>query len=279
MKGNKALNVVLGGVFALGLAGGGLALAQSAGAAPAAAQTTTAALNVLDIGPLGHRGGIGGLNDRDQALADALGIDLETLQTAHETARLAMIDQAVADGLITEAQAEQLKLYSGFGRGPFGLGAYDEDQYLADALGITVDKLDAAELTAFETELTAAVEAGYLTQDQANLMLAERVARSYLDTDAIEAQVQSAQEAAVAAALADGAITQAQADALLAQLAANPYHFGGGFGGFGGHGGRGGHGGPDGMRGFGLEQLPGSTTPDATPDTTTPDTTNTAFDA
>lgn len=273
MKGNKALNVVLGGVFALGLAGGGLAVARSASAAPAAAP----AANVSSL-VLAHRGGIGGLNDGGQALADALGIDLETLQTAQETARLAMIDQAVADGLITEAQAEQLKLYSGFGRGHFGFGAYDEDEYLAEALGVTVEELDAAELVAFQTQLTAAVEAGYLTQEQADLMLAEKVARSYLDTDAIDAQIQSAQEAAIAAALADGAITQAQADALLAQLAANPYHFGGGFGGFGGHGGRGGHGGPGGMRGFGLEQLPGSTTPDATPDTT-PDTTNTAFDA
>jgi len=271
---------VLGGVVALGLAGGALAYVQSVNAAPAAAQTTPAVPGVADIGPLGmgmlaHRGGIGGPNENGQALADALGIDLETLQTGQETARLAMIDQAVADGLITAAQAEQLKLYSGFGRGPFGLGAYDADEYLAKALGITTEELNAAELEAFQTQLAAAVEAGYLTQAQADLMLAERVARSYLDTDAIDAQVQSAQQAAIAAALADGAITQAQADALTAQLEANPYRFEGGFG---GHGGRGGHGGPGEMGGFGrfgLEQLPNSTTPD----TTTPDTTNTAFDA
>ena len=265
MKSNKVLNVVLGGVFALGLIGGAMSFARSASAAPAVAAAAAPSSLVLV-----HRGGGGGLSDNDQALADALGIDLETLQTAEETARLAMIDQAVADGFITEAQAEQLRLYSGgFGRG-FS-GAYDKDEYLADALGITVEELEAAELEAYEVTLAAAVEAGTLTQEEADLLLAEKVARGYLDTDAINAQVQAAQEAAVAAALADGAITQEQADALLAQLAATPYSFHGGFGGRG-HGGRGGH---DGMRGFGLEQLPDSTTPD----TTTPDTTDTALDA
>ena len=106
---------------------------------------------------------LGGLSDRDQSLADALGIDLEALQTAQQAARIAMIDQAVADGLLTEAQGEQMKLLGGgFGRG--GRSGYDEDQYLADALGISVEELQAAELSSYATELAAAVEAGTITR-------------------------------------------------------------------------------------------------------------------
>lgn len=255
MKGKKVLNLVLGGVFALGLIGGAATFVQSASAAPAAVSTAAASSIVLV-----HRGGGGSLGSNDQALADALGIDLEALQTAEETARLAMIDQAVADGLLTETQAEQWRLYSGgFGRG-FS-GAYDRDEYLADALGITVEELEAAKVEAYEVQLAAAVAAGTLTQAEADLMLAAKVAKTYLDTETIDAQIQAAQEAAIAAALDDGAITQEQADALLAQLETDPYRFNGGFG-----GGRHGRGGP-GFGGFDLDLLPDTTTSDTISDT------------
>lgn len=255
---NKILYSVLGGAAALGLLAGGVAYAQTD------TPTTAAPAGIALV----HWGGPGGMADSGQALADALGIDLATLQTAQETARLAMIDQAVADGYLTAAPAEQLKLYSGgFGRGFAGL--YDRDQYLADALGISVKELQAAELEAFRAELAAAVEAGTLTQDEADLMLARRVAQEYLDTDALSAQIQSAYEAALAAAVADGAITQAQADALLAQMESAS---GFGWRGFGGFGGPGGHRGPGGPGGFGFDLMPNlspNTAPSATPDTTT----------
>ena len=275
MKGKKGLYLLLGGVAALVLLSGAVvSFAQSESAAveeiaPVASDSSLLLIQDDQEGEMPSRG---------QALADALGITLTELETAIDAARNAIIDQAVADGKLTEEQGEFLKEHDRASR--FMITRFTDNwkEYLAASLGISVEELEAAELTAIRNATAEAVAAGKITQEQADLMLAEKVARSYLDTDAIDAQIQSAQEAAIAAALADGAITQAQADALLAQLAANPYHFGGGFGGFGGHGGRGGHGGPGGMRGFGLEQLPGSTTPDATPDTT-PDTTNTAFDA
>jgi hypothetical protein len=245
---------LLGGAVALGLLGG---------AAVTFAQTETPATPAAPSTVVPERGFLGGLTDRDQALADALGIDLETLQTAQETARIAMIDQAVADGYLTEDQAAQLKLYSfGMGRGGRFGGLYNEDEYLADALGVSVEELQAAELEAQAAELAAAVDAGYLTQEQADLMLAEKAARNYLDTEALNAQVQAAYEAALAAAVADGAITQAQADALSAQMASQPLGFGG-LHGFGGHGGRGGH------HGFGGFMPAPSTTPSTTPDSTT----------
>jgi hypothetical protein len=205
----------------------------------------------------------------DEALAEALGITVEELDAAKETARLAMIDQAVADGLITEAEGEALKLedpgFSPLAR-EFG---YDKDEYLAEALGISVEELDAAEFDAYTALVAAAVEAGVITQEQADLLLAEKAAKAHLDEDALNAAVRAAYADALAEAVAAGDITQAQADALLAQLETQTFNFGIGGGGRHGHG----HGGPGGGGGFGF-----NLTPDATPETT-PDATDTTTDA
>lgn len=255
---NKLVLSFLAGVVAVGLLGSSaLTYAQSSNGTTTSGSTASTSTTIRV-----HRGGFGGLIDRDQALADELGIEVATLQAAEETARIAMIDQAVVDGYLTEEQAAQLKLYSdGMGHGGRFGGLYNEDEYLAEALGITVEELQAAELAVQKVELDAAVAAGTLTQEEADLMLAEKAARNYLDQDALNAQIKAAYETAINAALADGAITQAQADALLAQLeSANGFGFG--LHGFGGRGGHGRHG------GFGTYQLPDAT-PDSMPDTTT----------
>src|SRR5690606_15140617 len=140
----KLLVLGMGGVLAAGLFGAtALSFAQPAAAAPSASVTSS-------LVPV-HLGGGSRLSGSDEALAEALGIELADLEAAEEEARIAMIDQAVADGLLTEAQAEQLKASSmGFGR---GFSGYDKDEYLAAALGITVEELEAAELTALQTEV------------------------------------------------------------------------------------------------------------------------------
>ena len=266
MKRNKLVVLGLSGLLAVGMLGG--AAAGFAQAGETAAATAAPGVQVSSL-VFVHNGGRGELSGGEQALADALGIELSELDAAEEVARLAMIDQAVADGLITEAQATQLKeLGGGFGR---GFAGYDREEYLAEALGITVEALEAAELTALETELAAAVEAGTITQEEADLMLARKAAQNYLDEDALNAAVLAAYGDALDAAVAAGDITQAQADALLAELQTQSFNFGfRGFGGRGGHGGRGHHG----PNGFGLDVMP-DTTPETTPDTTT----GTSFDA
>ena len=252
---NKIAGSILGGALALGLLGGGMvAYAQTDPATPTAPSTETTPALPSTGSRSSQR------IDNDQALADALGIDLTELTTAQATAHVAIIDQMVADGVLTEAQGETLKSSSGSLRGISRYG-YDRDEFLADALGISVETLEAAQLEAYETELAARVAAGDLTQEEADLKLAQKAAEGYIDTASINAQVRTAQEAAIAAALDDGAITQAQADALLAYLDANPYNFSG-FNGRG-HGGRGGHGHGGGR---GLDSL--DTTP-ATPSTGT----------
>ena len=264
---SKLIGSILGGALALGLLGGGaVAFAQSA--TPAAPSTQTAPST--EVAPATGLSDRSGWSEDDQALADALGITLEELQAAEETARIAMIDKAVADGRLTAEEGEALKTAGDrFHGGMFG---YDKNEFLADALGISLEALQTAKLDVYEQALAARVAAGELTQEQADLSLAQKAAQYYLDSDALNAQVRSAYETAIAAAVADGAITQAQADALLAQLPAQTWNFG-----FGGHGGHGGHGGPGGHGGFRGDSL---TVPETTPGTTTPDTTtDTSFGA
>ena len=186
-------------------------------------------------GPMGGPGMMG----EEQAiyLADALGITVAELQAAQESARNAAIDQAVTDGTLTQAQADQLKAGERV-EVPFmgrGAGAADHEALLADALGITVEALDAAKVEARAAALAQAVTDGEITQEQADLMTARQAFGDYQRT-----QTQAVFEEALKAAVTAGSITQAQADLLLANMQNG---FGPGMGGdFGGHG-RGGHGG------------------------------------
>ncbi len=210
----------------------------------------------------GFKGGLGfkgGDIDYEPLLADALGITVEKLQAAYQTARDAAIDQAVEKGLITQDQANQMKVWGGGERG-FRLGhgnkgvddanAIDEQALLADALGITVEQLQAARETANQAAIAQAVEQGLITQEEADAMQAHKNVQSYLERDALLAKVlgmtmeelqaaydegktltdlmtakgldaatvreklQAAYSEALAQAVTDGVITQAQADAM-----------------------------------------------------------------
>lgn len=188
--------------------------------------------------------------------------------------------------------------WGGFGRSGDG----NRLEYLAEALGITVDELEDAQERAYQAAVADAVTAGQLTQEQADAILARHALKNYIDRQAIlasalgmtsdeleaaltagqsitdlmveqgidtatlQTNAQAAYETAVQQAVTDGVITQAQADEILSS---------GGFGLFGRDGGRGGrfHGGRGQGghgRGFGSPSLP---------DTTTPETTDTGFDA
>jgi hypothetical protein len=214
------------------------------------------------------RHGRGDMGVDSEALAEALGITVDELESAKLEAREAAIAQAVADGLLTQEEADAL-LANGLGVGGrhgWHFGS-DWDTFLAEALGISVDELQAAQDEVYAARLAALVEAGMITQEQADLALAQRAVQSRLDTETLQAAVQSAYEDAVAQALADGVITQEQADQLLSEFSAQSFDFRGfdrGFGrGFGhGHG----FGGPRGFGfGFGNGSNPDT---DAAPSTT-----------
>jgi hypothetical protein len=222
----------------LAVAGVGLAVLMLVVVAlPAAADTTEAA-------PVAHRGGPMGGGFDDTYLAEALGITAAELQTAQQTANEAAIDQALAQGLITQAQADALKERSGmFGRGGRGFhgflgaddSAIDMNALLAEALGVPTDELAAARTEAQDLALAAAVEDGRITQEQADQMKARQALQAYMQEQGLGDQVRSLYENLVNQAVQAGVITQEQADAILS----NSGRFGGmrGFDGFHGRGG------------------------------------------
>ena len=274
---NMKRNLLIGAA-ALTVAGGvavaGASLApQIVSAAPAAIAGVTA--------PGGPRGGdfMGRDGDHGQYLADALGITVEDLQAAVDSARDAVQPE---DGTAPDF---------GRGRGDHDAIRGEMDAALAEALGISVDELQAAQHEARDAALDAAVANGDITQEQADLMRAGQAVKEYMDREALTAAalgmtveelqaardegvtmadlleqqgldrttfaeaLQTEADKALAQAVSDGVITQEQAD----QLAEMGGRFmDGGPGGHGERGGRHGHGdegsrperGPDGQDQF-----------------------------
>jgi polyhydroxyalkanoate synthesis regulator phasin len=140
------------------------------------------------------RQGDGPNDDNQQLLADALGISVEELQAAYDQVRAAVIQQAVDEGLITEEQARQLQESDR----PFRAGhllrglVVNENELLADALGIGVDELRDARNEARQARLDALVEAGRLTQEQADAIAAREAVSSYIDREALAQTIRDA---------------------------------------------------------------------------------------
>lgn len=160
-------------------------------------------------------------------LAQALGISEAELEAAQTEVRNAAIDQAVENGRITQEEADQLKAGEigearhGRGRGlmPFGwLGgalmeaSADHEEALAAALDITLEELQAAKAEIPALRLAEAVEAGEITQEEADLIAARMALHGYM-----QELEQSAYEESVADAVAAGVITQEQADQILSE--------------------------------------------------------------
>jgi hypothetical protein len=158
----------------------------------------------------GWFGRLGG--DQDALVAEELGITVEKLEAAREAARTRALDQALADGQITQEQYDEYHTHE-------ALQPYlDREALTAAALGISVDQLGEQSLSEWLDELG-------------------------LDREAFQTKLQEVHSAAVQQAVSDGAITQEQADAL-----SDTMPFGGRGGGL--RGGRGGMRG-GGMRGSG----------------------------
>lgn len=158
--------------------------------------------------------------DYEEALAAALGITEDELEAAQEAAAKAALDQAVADGALTQSQADQLldrwdddfPMGGRGGRGGlprFAATDVDWDSLLADALGISVDDLDAARDQVYADSLAQAVSSERLTQEEADLAQARYDLMAYL-----QPKLEAAREQALQDAVADGIITQDQLDAL-----------------------------------------------------------------
>ena len=136
----------------------------------------------------GDKFGFGASFDYDAFIAEELGVSVEDLQAARQAAREAALDQAVADGVISEEQAELVKAGQ-------ALRQYiDHQELLSQALGI-----DAADLEAARQE---GKSLPYLFGELG------------LEPADIRAGLQSAFEDAIQQAVDDGIITDSQAEQL-----------------------------------------------------------------
>ncbi len=141
--------------------------------------------------------------EKEAALADALNISVDELDAAREAAWANLLDQAVADGHLTQSQADAMQ------DGDFSARGYLRElrqEYLpretvaavtAGALGLSVD------------DFNAALAAGQ--------RLPEIAAAQGVELSAVREAVQAALAEALAQAVADGRLTQTQADRLLDQ--------------------------------------------------------------
>jgi len=202
----------------LPILGVGLALIMtlSAFALTSVSANTMTGVTAIAAGPGNRNGDFGGGPDNTY-LAQALGVTTDQLQAAYTKAQSAELDKAVADGLITQAQVDQIKSNGLGAHGIPGLvgqsmSSLNFDQFLADALGITTTQLQTAYQTAYNARIDQEVTDGRLTQDQANLMKGEYALRS---SQTFQNAMQSAYTTAVQQAVSSGVITQAQADQIL----------------------------------------------------------------
>lgn len=138
-------------------------------------------------------------------LAAELDLDLTTLRQNLQAARQEVIQQAVADGTITQEQADLLADYPRparpdrpglramanriFNEQGFNRARKIMDAALAEALGISVDELQAARQEALEATLEQVVEEGAIAEERAEIMMARAALAASLDPDAILAQV------------------------------------------------------------------------------------------
>ncbi len=95
-----------------------------------------------------------------------------------------------------------------FGRGGRGFsgwgGGIDRESLLADELGVSVEELQAARERAQATALEQAVEQGFITQEQADLMQAKSALREYIDKHSLLAEALGMSVEELEAAIADG---------------------------------------------------------------------------
>ena len=148
-----------------------------------------------------------------RTLVEESGLDMAEVQIALQAARAEMLQQAVADGSITQEQADR-KLdhqskQNGFGRagkGRFGLKDKDGAVWqttLAEVLGISVEQLQEA-FADGETIRTLVDELG-------------------LDITDVQTALQAAHAEMLQQAVAEGKITQEQADRMLNHLRVHRY--------------------------------------------------------
>ncbi len=193
----------------------------------------------------------GGPGD-NEALAEALGISVDELDAAFETVQATALEQAVADGKLTQEQSDQIAERGFIGRrGGFHPMQGNIDTTLAGALGISEEELQAARKRVQADAIQQALEDGKITEEQVAMMEARQALQNYFQKDEMiakalgitvgeldaakedgqhlpdlmeelgiepedfEADMQALHEEILQQAIQDGIITQEQADQML----------------------------------------------------------------
>lgn len=127
--------------------------------------------------------------DMDTHLAEALGISTDELSEARDAAKNAELEQALADGKITEEQVAMMEARQ-------ALQNYiEKDEMVAKALGITVEELEAAQ--------------------EDGIRLPDLMEDLGIEQEDFEANMKAIYEEILQQAIDDDIITQEQADQLL----------------------------------------------------------------
>jgi hypothetical protein len=171
----------------------------------------------------------GGPGGSDEELAAALGITVDELTAAQEKAFTSAVEAALKAEAITDSQAETLKAGDASFRSLYRYlseterAEFDQDVFLAEALGISEEDLEAAYDAIKQARIDQLVAEGIITQDQADLPAAYAALRQ--STTFAESMKQAIAEA-INAEVSAGALSQAQADLLIANLEEMPMAFG-----------------------------------------------------
>jgi hypothetical protein len=148
-----------------------------------------------------------------ELLAQKLGISVDQLKTASTDARNQLVDELLAAGTITQAQADKMKsadIGAGFGFHIGGRGG-------PGAFGVRGVKLavDVAQITADLSKISIDVVKQELQQGKSFAQIAAEHGSS---RDALKSAVIAAHTKALQERVASGQITQAQADKMAAEL-------------------------------------------------------------
>jgi hypothetical protein len=146
-----------------------------------------------------------------QRLADNLGINVEQLETAVFDTGNSMIDEALADGRITESQAERMRGRLEDGKFSFRFDGHRRHARMAigHALGLQADTL-AEVLGMTEQDLRAEIHSG--------ATLSQVIESAGLTVDEVVNALVAEAAMQLELAVAEDRVTQAQADRILERL-------------------------------------------------------------
>jgi hypothetical protein len=146
-----------------------------------------------------------------EAIASALGIDVQTYDAAVETARDQVVEEALAEGWLTEDQAQRMqeRMDQGFEAPGMGKGFMGPREGFMGRGGDSIIGLIAEELDLSRQDLFAELKDGKT--------LGELASEKGVDVEAVTTKYLAQLEENLKQAVEDGKITQTQADWMLQQ--------------------------------------------------------------